>query len=386
MLPGSYYIGIFYRPTGQNWFQVADNGNYANLVPVTVVHPSDIELYSAMTVTPGLEITQGGSVSVNLNLINKGAATFTGEYFVGLYTLEGDWAMDIGTVTESNGLPSNYVYLSPYLTFNNSEVTVEPGTYLMAVMHKPNGSDWQLSGSTSFQNPIKVKVVEPDIKPDKFENNNAAAQAYLLSAGFSADRANANTEGATCHIASDNDFYKVVLPAGFNYTLTPRLHDSNNSGNGKTYSLDGLFSYSFDASKWSSAYDDIISGTIAMRGGGTIYFHVAPFFAGETGSYNLDIGLSRTNASGIGDVEKDALFAVYPNPASDHINIDLKGNSNRIREISLVSLLGQKLLSIPVATTDHQLSMPLFDVPGGLYFVELRTEKEKFTRKIAVTK
>ena len=385
LLPGSYYIGIFYRPVGQNWFQVSDNGSYTNLVPVTVVHPSDIELYSAITVTPAAELTQGEPASVNLNLINNGANTFKGEYFVGLYTLDGDWAQDIGTMTESNGLQHNYVYLSPFLTFSSPEITVEPGTYLLAVMHNPNGTGWQLTGSTNYQNPIKVKVVEPAIRPDRFENNNSVGQSFQLTASFSADKANCNTEGSNCHISSDNDFFNIVLPAGFNYTLSPRLHDSNKSGNGKSYTLDGLFSYSFDGTKWSSAYDDVIAGTVSMRGGGTIYFHVAPYFAGETGSYLLDINLSRTNASGIADVENGHLFSVYPNPASEQVFIDLKGFSGEKVVINLIGLDGRKLAVSTFTGANQVVRMDLQGVPEGTYIIELNTGKEKFTQNIVVT-
>lgn len=36
MTPGSYMIGIYYRPTGKSWMQVNDYGSFTNLIPVTV--------------------------------------------------------------------------------------------------------------------------------------------------------------------------------------------------------------------------------------------------------------------------------------------------------------------------------------------------------------
>ena len=41
--------------------------------------------------------------------------------FVGLYNLDGTWAQTIGTMNETNGLPSAYTYQSPFLTFSTSE-------------------------------------------------------------------------------------------------------------------------------------------------------------------------------------------------------------------------------------------------------------------------
>ena len=36
--------------------------------------------------------------------------------------IDGSWIEEIGTITESNGLPSGYTYISPYLTFSTSSL------------------------------------------------------------------------------------------------------------------------------------------------------------------------------------------------------------------------------------------------------------------------
>ncbi|MBK7113738.1 MAG: hypothetical protein IPH60_15005 [Flavobacteriales bacterium] len=81
--------------------------------------------------------------------MNDGGSTFVGEYDVSLYNLDGSFAQTIGTYTESNGLPSGYTYLAPYLTFGLATVTVPPGTYLVAALHDP-GSGWELTGTGSL--------------------------------------------------------------------------------------------------------------------------------------------------------------------------------------------------------------------------------------------
>jgi hypothetical protein len=246
MLPGTYYVGIFYRPTGGNWKQVANNGSYSNLVQMKVINPNDIELNSSMVLTPGITLTQGQPASVNLNIVNEGNNTFIGQYLVGLYNLDGSFAQTIGTIDENNGLQKGYTYKSPYLTFSTSSITVNPGTYLLAAQHNPNNSGWQLTGSSNFLNPIRITVIAPSLQPDQYETNNSIGESYNLPITFSGNNAIKNTTGSNCHITSDNDFYKIILPLGFNYKITPRIHDLYNSGNGNTYTLDGLFSYSTD--------------------------------------------------------------------------------------------------------------------------------------------
>lgn len=386
MLPGTYYVGIFYRPTGGNWMQVANSGSYSNLVQMNVINPNDIELNSSMVLTPGTTLTQGQSASVNLNIVNDGANTFIGQYGVGLYNLDGTLAQTIGTINENNGLPSGYTYNSPYLTFSTTSVTVNPGTYLLAVQHKPNNSSWQLTGSSYYLNPIKVTVVAPSLQPDIYEVNNSIAQSYNLPITFSGNNATKNTTGSNCHNTSDNDYYKIILPSGYNYTVTPRIHDSYNSGNGNTYTLDGLFSYSTDGSTWSNAFDDVMVGNITLNGGGTIYFRVAPYFAGETGTYLLSMSLIRTSTVGIDDIQIADYVKIFPNPAKDFVMVDFNEFNGTLNQINLFNVQGQNVFTLNKVYQSKIFNIPLINLSDGIYFLQIQTDKGTLSKKITVSK
>jgi hypothetical protein len=324
MVPGSYFIGIMSRATGASeWVLVANNGGYTNLVPVNVINPNDIEIAHAITVSPGNQLTQGGQVSVNLNVVNTGNYTFQGQYGVGLYNLDGSWAQDVGVLNEDNGLPSGYSYLAPYLTFGPVAVTVAPGTYLIAAQHNLNATGWQLTGSTNFANPVFVTVTAPAVLGDQYEVNNTAAQAYSLPVNFTVNSAHSPTTGANLHNATDQDFYKVVLAPGTNYVITARLHDAYNSGNGNSYSVDGIWSWSADGNNWSGTYDDVMPGTISVPGGGTVWFHVAPYFAGETGTYLLQLDIEKGANVAVAGIPALQGISFRPNPVSDHLIVDL---------------------------------------------------------------
>ena len=386
MLPGTYYVGIFYRPSGGNWIQVANSGSYSNFVQMNVINPNDIELNSSMTITPGTTLTQGQSASVNLNIINDGANTFIGQYSVGLYNLDGTLAQTIGTMNENNGLPSGYTYQSPYLTFSTTSVTVNPGTYLLAVQHNPNNSGWQLTGSSYHLNPIKVTVVAPSLQPDIYEVNNSIAQSYNLPITFSGNNATKNTTGSNCHITSDNDFYKIVLPSGYNYTVTPRIHDSYNSGNGNTYTLDGLFSYSTDGSTWSVAFDDVMTGNITLNGGGTIYFRVSPYFAGETGTYLLSMSLTRTSTVGIDDTQITDYVKIFPNPAKDFVMVDFNEFNGKLNQINLVNVQGQNVFTLSTVNQSKIFNIQLTNLSDGIYFLQIQTDNRVLSKKIIISK
>ncbi|MFZ1617671.1 MAG: C10 family peptidase [Flavobacteriales bacterium] len=388
MVPGSYYIGIMSRATGASeWVLVANNGGYTNLVPVNVINPNAIEIAHAITVTPGNQLTQGGQVSVNLNVVNTGNYTFQGQYGVALYNLDGSWAQDVGTLNEDNGLPSGYSYLAPYLTFGPTAVTVTPGTYLIAAQHNPNGTGWQLTGSTNFANPVFVTVTAPAVPGDQYEVNNTAAQAYSLPVNFSVNSAHSPTTGSNLHNGTDQDFYKVVLPSGTNYAITARLHDSYNSGNGNNYSVDGIWSWSSDGNNWSGTYDDVMPGTIVVTGGGTLWFHVAPYFAGETGTYLLQLDIEKGANVAVTEIPMLEGISFRPNPASDRLVVDLGAFTGTPLRIELFGTDGRTVLDRLLDSNDlPAITLDVSTFPPGAYVAKLQTDQGVRTAKIIITR
>lgn len=386
MLPGTYLVGVFYRPTGGNWIEVSNSANYTNFITMDVINPNAIELNSEMIVSPGSILVQGESASVNLNIINEGATTFFGEYSVELYNLEGIWVQTIGTITENAGLPAGSTYGSPYLTFSTPSIDVNPGSYFLALQHNSNNTGWELTGSSYYSNPIRVTVISESLEPDMYEANNTVGESFNLPVNFSEDDATVTTLGSNCHVTSDNDFYKIVLEPDYNYTIAPRLHDSYNSGNGNTYTLDGLFSFSTDGSNWSEAYDDEMNGIITLSEGGTVYFWVAPYFAGETGTYLLDMSLTRTSTAGIGDNQTLENIKIYPNPAQDFVVIDFGGFKGELDQLNLLNVQGQTVFAVNVIDSSTTFKMPLTNLSNGIYFLRMQTDSGSLTKKIIISK
>ena len=384
MSPGTYYIGIYYRPEGGNWIQVTSS-KYENLANMTVIYPRDIELNSEMKVTPGMTLTQGQPVSVNLNICNKGTTIFTGQFELVLTSLDGKSTQLIGTYYENKGLQKGYTYLYPFITFGATNVTVPPGTYFLDVLYNPqNTKDWFFVGSTNYKNPIKVTVVAPTLQPDIYESNNTIAQSYKLPLTFSQNIAMVTTSGSNCHITSDNDYYKIELPFGYQYTITPRLDDSSDKKN--SYTLDGLFSYSLDGNSWSDVFDNVMSGNIILNGGKTVYFHVAPYYTGSTGTYMLEMTITRTVSTGIvTDLLSDNL-KVYPNPAKDFVWIDWNDFNDKAKKLTLFNAQGQIVYMSSLTDQLKPLQVPLGDLPEGMYFLQLQTISGILNKKIIVAK
>lgn len=381
LLPGTYYLGLYYRPTGGGWKIVQNNtvgsSNYTNFPQITVVNPNPISLNSVMTVSPGTTLTQGQGASVNLNIVNNGSSTFTGQYNVGLYTLDGTFVQTIGAINEVNGLQAGYTYVSPYLTFTTTAITAAPGSYLIALQHLPTNGSWTLTGSTtSFINPIRVNVVQAPYQADIYEVNDLFNQSYNLPLSFTSNTANVSTTGSNAHVGTDNDYYKIVLPSGYNYTITPRLQDSYSSNNSNTYTLDALFTYSTDGVNWSSVYDDVISGNITVNNGGTIYFHVAPYFQGNLGTYLLDINLSRIASLGFDNNidEINNSIKTYPNPFTNRLTFEAH---EPITKIQIYNVLGQLIKETTLNnSSEKSVTVDLTELQTGNYFAKIYSEEK----------
>lgn len=380
-LPGKYYAAIYYRPTGGNWSQVSNSGSYTNFVAFNIVNQNTIELYAPMSVTQGTELTKGQPITVKLDVANYGATTFTGIFDVSLYKQDGSVAFTVQQLQNMTLTASSHY--TNGLTFTNSNLNLEPGTYFLAIQHRPSGGNWELTGSTTHQNPIVVTVKLPPIVADQYESNNSVSQAFSLPLSFVNNTAVKTTTGSNCHVGSDYDYYNATLPPGFKYTITARLHDSNKSANGTAYTLDALFSYS-KGTTWSDAYDDVMPSAISIDDGGTLYFFVSPYFTGATGTYLLDISIQRTPIVGIEEAQLTESISVYPNPASTVVNIDLERLRGKFQKIQITNDQGKEVYYKPLGKTEDHLSISTQDLSSGLYFVKLQTGTELLTKKILI--
>ena len=384
LLPGTYQVGVFFRPTGGNWTIVANRNGYTNLVPLTITNVNAITLNGALTAGASGILTQGQSAVASVNIRNNGTSTFIGQYRANLYNLDGTFAQALGTVNESSGLPPNYTYNAPYVVFPSTNITVAPGSYLLAITHLPTSSTTaQLTGSTgTFQNPVLVTVQAPAAQPDLYEPNDAVAQSSLLPLTFTANNAVRNTTGSNAHTGADVDYYKMTLPAGYNYTLTARLHDSYNSGNSQTYTQDALFSYSTDGLTWSMTYDDVMPAPVVLNGGITLYIKVAPFFAGSTGTYLFEASIQRSVATATATAKAAGTLTVYPNPVQDLLFLDASALSGAMQSVRVRNALGQDVYQ----GTGSERQISVRTLAAGVYSLEVQTSRGLVTKKFVVSK
>lgn len=291
VLPGNYTAGIFYRANGEAlWNPVADFNNFHNFDSLLVYYENDIELYSDIQALHE-PLIKDSVATVFANFKNNSPATYTGNFYTGLFTADGNFVQMVDSVAETSGLSVGGSYNNP-LTFS-SPVSTEPGSYLLAALHEPAGGNLQLSGSSYYQNPRRIIVREPDLTPDIYEVNNMPADAYNLPVSFTGDSAFVYTPGSNIHVGNDVDHYKIDLPPGYSYTVKPRVYDAQHPFNGTAFTVDISFNFSADGISYTEFFDDNLPFTVDYANGGSLYVGLAPYFFGATGTYLLELKIER---------------------------------------------------------------------------------------------
>lgn len=382
LLPGTYYVGILYSAGDTNWIDVGDTLSYINYPEIEVINPNDIEMNAPMSLTPGTILTQGQPVTVRLEIFNYGAEAFNGILDLSLYDVDGEY---MNSIEEKKNFLLQPNTGTNGLTFNTSSINTEPGDYLLALWYLPNGSeDWELVGSTDYNNPLQVQVVGEPLVADIYEPNNTPPQSYQLPVTFTGNTAEVKTTGANCHLGNDYDLYKIVLPAGFSYMIYTGLDDLE-SDSTQTFTLDGIWSYSTDGNNWSSTYDDIMPGTIVMHDGGTLSIFISPKYTGSTGTYQLNVRINK-NPLGIADGDPGRSLLIYPNPAREMLFVESQAPEVKIRRCIISSMDGKELMHVETGTGSGAVQIPLNDISDGIYFLRAVTSTGTMNRKILIRK
>lgn len=299
--PGVYYVFIT-STTNQNDPTtsriVKDNVNNINFASFSIHYAADIETYSDFYLSEE-PVYSGHSLTVNVSPANVTSSAFSGSVQVALVSLTGSYVQSIDYLTFTTPVPAMSYYTGG-IDFTGT-ITAPAGDYFLTLLYKPQGSsNWVYAGSTYYQNPVRITIHDAPIA-DIYESNNTISSAYSLTPVFTNDVAEVNTNGANFHNSTDVDYFKIVLPSGYEYGIIPVLQDYYYNDD-ITYSVDAKFYYAVNnTTSWIGPID--LDGNIieyiqnqylpTLSDGGTIYFKVEPTFQGEIGTYSLHVELFR---------------------------------------------------------------------------------------------
>jgi hypothetical protein len=102
--------------------------------------------------------------------------------------------------------------------------------------------------------------------------------------------------------------------------------------------------------------------------------------------FDLDaVGLIHTKVTGIENSFKKSAFNIYPNPATNQINIGLKNEI--ISSINISNLLGEVIFSNSVISNNSEkISIDVSAYKNGVYLVQIESERDVTTQKIIIAR
>ena len=101
--------------------------------------------------------------------------------------------------------------------------------------------------------------------------------------------------------------------------------------------------------------------------------------------YLDDLNLSSTT-SFVQDINDSEVINVYPQPAIDNLNIDIKLSNNDVNRLDLYDIRGKVLLSTVVNQNSNNVSLDVSGLNSGIYFVKVQSKDNLYTKKVQIIK
>lgn len=384
MLPGKYLIGIMYSSIGDGWKEVNDTLTYINFPMMEVINPDVIKMASVMTILPGNPLTQGKTATVKLEIMNAGSQNFSGILNLAIHDIDGSYLYSLAQKSNFT-LPAGSS--SGELAFITGSIPVSAGSYLLALWYKPTGnSEYDLIGSTGFQNPVIVQVNAVPLQPDKYEPNNVPDSASVLPLSFSGKQVKIIVK-ANCHVGKDRDYYKIQLPIGYSYHGSAFLRNSEDDTT-FSYPLNGFWTFlSTQDTVYQAPCNNSAPAEFTALKGGDLYFYVYPNFVFQTGMYQLEINISQ-NPLGIEESGFFSTLAIYPNPSSGIVYLANHGDKGIIADITVRNMLGTTVYRQPAASVGTDpYSIDLSGLASGIYIVTISENmNQRRNMKVSIAK
>ena len=369
VIPGLYYVGVYYK-NGSNTYSLINPSTFTNPITIIVTAPyNDIQMYSNDTILPARpQVNQ--AFDVRVDMLNAGVSNITGYIQADLYTLDGTYVDTIQTLSGTM-IAGDYYNLN----FHTAGLNVTPGTYYVAFWVYE--SSWNLVYDQNYPNPVEITIVGQPLSPDVYEPDNSEATAAVLPVNFSGNTATVTTAGSNIHVGNDYDYYKINLPPGTNYSVTPTLQDSKNSA----FTNDVVFSYKVNSGSWSDAYANS-SGPIFVQNGGDVIFFVADDFLGTIGTYELDLNIISGPDVSITETGLNEI-KIFPNPVNDILSVntgDLKGDY----DMQIFNTVGETVDKTNGALNGQLVQTDVSKFASGMYVLRLATSAGIINSKFIV--
>ncbi len=116
--------------------------------------------------------------------------------------------------------------------------------------------------------------------------------------------------------------------------------------------------------------------TAALVGDHDVYYTVEEAGCEATAEQSITV----VNCVGLLEVSKDILLEVYPNPTTGIVNIDINTEDMENAELKVIDIVGKVIYSVD--NVSNTMNIDLSDNPSGIYFIQIKNDKQNVSKKI----
>ena len=393
LLPGKYHLSVLEGPvnaTFTQWTKIPSSTNL-NIKGFEIESASSMQIINAPSISVNPVVSNSPfSVSASVVYLSANPELFTGDVSIDLHQMDGTYITEIArreNLSLGWSTPSS-------LTFQSEGLNVAPGNYKIVVWARKAGETWNIIQPAAFSsepffimNWAEISVVPAPLLPDPYDPNENDYEGYQFGLTFVDNVATFSTDGSNFHQANDKDFYYFQPESGYNYTISARVHDAGNSGNGQSYTADARWSYrAGTGSVFSASFDDVLLTPVMSFTTpfvDYIDFLVTPYLAGTLGTYLFEGTVTRTPTSGTEEELPEQSVGIYPNPANSWAAITVSDGSQMMESVQVFNMNG----GLVMAQNRLKVQQYLLTTSGfteGVYSVVVRTDKGVWRSKLVV--
>jgi hypothetical protein len=113
---------------------------------------------------------------------------------------------------------------------------------------------------------------------------------------------------------------------------------------------------------------------------------IASTILGPTVTVTSKVLVNNAVLTGITDLNFDALnYNVYPNPATDAVNVNLTNEKNETVSLIVMNNLGQVVKSVVIGNvSDVNYHLSTFDLKSGIYYIKTSVGDKSTTKKLII--
>ncbi len=270
-----------------------------------------------------------------------------------LFRYNNDWTFDSGFNQIETSNSSKYIFLSNERTVTS---TTDVGQYSNTLLHKINDSNGVQSSSVSIPNNVNAIT---SIMSQNCENIIAVGNFSKIYESNRNNIVRLSVPGLTLTPTPTGELNQLFTQG---QTLADLIVNGQNL---QWYSTQSECAFN-SMERNSNEINSILPNNTLLVNGMTYY--VTQTINGIESNHRLPV--NTTSTLYINDFTSESEFVIYPNPAKDILNIQVK-QGLEINAIEIYNQLGQ----IVMATTNAVNSVDVANLASGTYFVKVNTEK-----------